>query len=84
MSAALAELDGWYLDDDGRLARTFEFADFTEAWAFMSRVALLAEKHDHHPDWCNSWNRVEVAFTNHEAGGLTELDVAMARQVHEL
>ena len=65
----------------GKLRRSFRFADFSAAWAFMSRVALLAEKQDHHPDWSNVYNRVEVALSTHDAGGLTERDVTLARAI---
>lgn len=77
-SDALGALPGWSLAD-GALARSFRFADFSEAFGFMARVALAAEKLDHHPDWSNSWNRVEVRITNHDAGGLTDRCVALAR-----
>jgi 4a-hydroxytetrahydrobiopterin dehydratase len=66
------------------LRRAFKFADFSTAWAFMTRVALLAEKHDHHPDWSNSYNRVEIALTTHEAGGLSVRDVNLARFIDDL
>lgn len=81
-SAALAALPGW-APVEGReaIARTFRFRDFSEAWAFMSRVALLAEKHDHHPEWSNVWNRVEIVLTTHDAGGLSARDVALARAI---
>ncbi|AWM78437.1 4a-hydroxytetrahydrobiopterin dehydratase [Phenylobacterium parvum] len=60
------------------IARTFVFRDFNTAFAFMARVALKAERMDHHPEWSNVWNRVEVALTTHDAGGVTALDVEMA------
>ena len=63
------------------LRRVFVFRDFAEAWAFMSRVALLAEKHDHHPEWSNVWNRVEIVLTTHEAGGLSSRDVVLAQAI---
>lgn len=84
--AALArDLPGWTLVQ-GRdaIARTFRFADFSEAWGFMSRVALLAEKHDHHPEWLNVWNRVEITLSTHDAGGLSVRDVALARAIDAL
>ncbi|MDO9502531.1 4a-hydroxytetrahydrobiopterin dehydratase [Falsiroseomonas sp.] len=59
----------------------FRFTDFSAAWGFMSRVALLAEKLDHHPEWSNVWNRVEILLTTHDAGGLSERDVAMAQAI---
>lgn len=61
------------------IARSFKFADFGEAFAFMTRVALLSEKADHHPEWSNVYNRVSVLLTTHDAGGVTELDTTMAR-----
>ena len=82
---ALAGLPGWAYDP-GRngIARSFKFRDFGEAFAFMSRVALEAEKADHHPDWSNVWNRVDVLLTTHSAGGVTERDVALAHRMEEI
>lgn len=83
--AALASLPQWSLRDDGlAIQRTFTFADFSEAFAFMTRVALLAEKTDHHPEWANVWNRVEVTLTTHDADGLSRRDVDMARAMDGL
>ena len=74
-----------WTEDDGRLARDFLFADFSEAFAFMTRVALLAETAGHHPDWSNSWNRVTISFTTHDAGNVvTEADRSMAAAVDGL
>lgn len=73
----------WQLAD-GAITRTFHFADFTEAFGFMTRVALAAEKMGHHPDWTNVWNRVSVRLTTHDAGGLTELDFRLAREMEKL
>jgi 4a-hydroxytetrahydrobiopterin dehydratase len=80
--AALAGLPGW-AHEAGRdaIAKSFEFADFGEAFAFMTRVALEAEKADHHPEWSNVWNRVDVLLTTHSAGGLTAKDVALAKTI---
>jgi 4a-hydroxytetrahydrobiopterin dehydratase len=64
--------------------RAFKFADFSAAWAFMSRVALLAEKHDHHPEWSNVYNKVEITLTTHDAGGLSLRDVSMAEAIDAL
>ena len=77
--SALAELDGWQ-EADGRdaISKTFRFKTFNEAFAFMTRVALMAEKMDHHPEWFNVYNRVEVTLTTHEAGGLTGRDLRLA------
>lgn len=63
------------------LTRTFQFADFSEAWGFMSRVALLAEQAGHHPEWSNVWNRVEITLSTHDAGGLTAQDTSLARAI---
>lgn len=65
------------------IERTLVFADFNAAFGFMTRVALLADKSDHHPEWSNVYNRVEVLLTTHDAGGVTERDVAMARFIDE-
>jgi 4a-hydroxytetrahydrobiopterin dehydratase len=79
---ALDELDEWDYDE-GRdaISRSITFADFSEAFAFMTRVALLAEKHDHHPEWSNVWNRVHITLTTHDAGGLSHRDIAMAEAI---
>ena len=79
---ALGALSGWSHDAQrDAISKAFRFADFGEAFAFMTRVALEAEKADHHPEWSNVWNRVEILLTTHSAGGLTEKDVAMARRI---
>lgn len=79
--AALAErLPDWTVDD-GKLCRTFTFDDFIAAFGFMAKVAVLAERAQHHPDWRNVWNRVEVALVTHDAGGLTARDVDLAREI---
>jgi 4a-hydroxytetrahydrobiopterin dehydratase len=77
---ALRDLPGWELRD-GRLQRELTFADFAEAFAFMTRVAIAAEKLDHHPDWSNAWNRVAIALWTHDAGGITQRDVELARKI---
>ena len=79
----LEELPSWTLRE-GKLHREFHFSDFTEAFAFMTKVALLAEKHDHHPDWSNSYNKVRISLTTHSAGGLTDKDVELAREIDDL
>lgn len=77
---ALRELAEWALCRERRaIERELRFADFNTAFGFMTRVALYAEKHDHHPEWFNVYNRVRIVLTTHEAGGLSERDVAMAR-----
>ena len=80
--AALATLNGWSYDADARgIRRTFRFADFAEAFAFMTEVALMAEKIDHHPEWTNVWNRVDIVLSTHSAGGLTKLDEKLAKAI---
>ena len=81
----LDELDEWDYDEarDG-LTRKFVFDDFVEAFGFMTRVAILAEKADHHPEWSNVYNRVDVLLTTHDAGGLSQRDVDMARAMDAL
>jgi 4a-hydroxytetrahydrobiopterin dehydratase len=75
----------WTLEEgDAAITRCFRFRDFNEAFAFMTRVALLAEKADHHPEWSNVYNRVDVRLTTHDAGGLSKRDVAMARAIDAL
>jgi 4a-hydroxytetrahydrobiopterin dehydratase len=84
--AALArDLPDWAMVT-GRdaIARSFRFADFSEAWGFMARVALLAQQHDHHPEWSNVWNRVEITLSTHDAGGLSARDVALAKAIDAL
>ncbi len=82
---ALAALPGWTYDPGrGGIARSLKFADFGEAFAFMTRVALEAEKADHHPDWTNVWNRVDILLTTHSAGGVTARDIALARRIDEI
>ncbi len=82
IAAALAALPGWALSADGlAIERDWRFRDFPEAFAFMTRVALLAEKADHHPEWSNVWNRVAIRLTTHDAGGLSERDFALARAI---
>lgn len=77
--AALAELPEWTLRGDGlAIEREFKFKNFSEAWGFMNRVALIAEKHDHHPEWSNVYNRVAITLTTHDAGGLSDRDAKMA------
>jgi len=78
-------LPGWRLTE-GRdaIRREFRFRDFSEAWGFMARVALLAEAQDHHPEWSNVYNRVEILLTTHDAGGLSERDLRLARAIDGL
>lgn len=84
-AAALDRLGEWDYDEArDALTRRFLFADFSEAFAFMTRVALLAEKADHHPEWSNVYNRVEILLTTHDAGGLSARDVVMAKAIEAL
>lgn len=79
IAEALAALDGWSRSDDGiAIEKRFKFKTFREAFGFMTEGALAAEKFNHHPEWFNVYNRVDVRLTNHDAGGLTELDVKLA------
>ncbi len=79
VAAGLKRAGLWTPDPDARsIARTLIFRDFNAAFGFMTRVALEAEKADHHPEWSNVWNRVEIRLTTHDAGGLTEKDFALA------
>jgi 4a-hydroxytetrahydrobiopterin dehydratase len=83
--AALAGLPGWALEEDGSaIVRQFAFRDFSEAFAFMTRVALLAESQDHHPEWSNTYNRVRILLTTHDAGGLSARDIKLARAIDAL
>lgn len=82
---AFASLPGWEHEPerDG-IRKEFVFANFVEAFGFMTRVAILAERMDHHPEWSNVYNRVNVLLTTHDANGLSERDVALARQIEAL
>ena len=80
--AALARLPTWALRDDGlAIMRKLKFSDFGEAFGFMTRVAIAADKADHHPEWFNVYNRVEITLTTHDAGGLSARDVALAEAI---
>lgn len=80
--ALLAELASWrLLPDRDAIARDLKFVDFSAAWGFMSRVALLAERMDHHPEWTNTYSRVGIVLTTHDAGGLSRRDAEMARAI---
>ena len=84
-AAALDALGEWDYDETrDALTRQFVFADFVEAFGFMARVAILAEKADHHPEWSNIYNRVDVLLTTHDAGGLSSRDVALASAMDAL
>ena len=78
-------LPGWTLAaDEESIERVFHFSDFSAAWGFMARVALLAEKQDHHPDWSNTWNRVTIRLSTHDAGGLSARDVMLAEAIDRI
>ena len=80
--AALARLPQWTLREDGlAIVRKLKFSDFGEAFGFMTRVAIAADKADHHPEWSNVYNRVEITLTTHDAGGLSARDVALAEAI---
>jgi 4a-hydroxytetrahydrobiopterin dehydratase len=80
-----ASVPGWTkAPDKDAITRSFKFADFNEAWGFMARVALLAEKMDHHPEWSNVWNTVQIALSTHDVGGLSDRDVALAQAINRL
>ena len=77
--------DSWTLEEDGKaLVRTLKFNDFSEAFGFLTRVALHAEKADHHPEFTSVWNRVDFRLTSHDAGGVTERDVKLAEAINRL
>jgi 4a-hydroxytetrahydrobiopterin dehydratase len=81
----LSQLPGWTLAPDAAaISRHLEFADFNEAFAFMARVALIAERRDHHPDWSNSYNVVDVTLSTHDARGLTMKDIELARFIERV
>ena len=84
LEKTLASLDGWELcDTQSSIKKSFKFKDFNTAWAFMSRIALLAEKMDHHPEWSNIYNRVDITLTTHDANGITERDIKMATRIEK-
>jgi len=83
--AAMAELHGWVeVEDRDAIRKTYHFSDFIEAWGFMTRVALRAEKMNHHPEWFNVYNRVEVILTTHDVEGLSERDVELAHHMDSI
>lgn len=75
--------EGWTADDGG-INRQFKFKNFSQAWGFMSRVAMAAEVANHHPEWRNVYNTVDIRLTTHDANGLTEKDISLARTINEL
>ena len=77
--------DGWSFEDGGQaIVRTLTFKDFSDAFGFLTRVALHAEKADHHPEFTSVWNRVEFRLTSHDTGGVTERDIALAKAINRL
>jgi 4a-hydroxytetrahydrobiopterin dehydratase len=83
--AAIHELHGWSeVADRDAIRKSYHFGDFSEAWGFIARIALLAEKMDHHPELFNVYNRVEIVLSTHDAGGLSELDIKLARAIDEI
>lgn len=81
-AALLADLPQWNYDADAQgIRRDFSFTDFAQAFAFMTRVAIIAEKADHHPEWSNVYNRVSILLTTHDAGGLSQRDIDMAKAI---
>ena len=85
IAAALSGLDGWQpVDGREAITKSFRFADFNAAFGWMTRVALMAEKMDHHPEWSNVYNRVEVTLASHDVDGVSERDIALARFLDSL
>ena len=79
IAVALREVSGWTMAEDGlSIRKSFKFADFNEAFGFMSRVALKAEKMDHHPEWFNVYNKVDITLTTHDVGGVSQKDIKLA------
>jgi 4a-hydroxytetrahydrobiopterin dehydratase len=82
---ALREIHGWAeVEDRDAIRKSYHFGDFSEAWGFMSRIALLAEKMDHHPELFNVYNRVEIILSTHDAGGLSQRDIRLAHAIDEV
>lgn len=83
IAAAVAALPGWVLRE-GKLHRVLTFADFTEAFGFMTQVALIAERMNHHPEWCNVYKTVAISLTTHDVGGLSQKDIELAQTINRL
>ncbi len=82
VEAVKSRLADWSMNAEGtKLSRSFKFKTFTEAFGFMAQVALLAEKAEHHPDWSNSYNKVEITLSTHDVGGITQKDVDLAEKI---
>ena len=86
ISDAVKELTNWTHrnTDHDAITKDFKFKTFSDAWAFMSRIALLAEKMDHHPEWSNVYNRVSITLTTHDAGGISDRDIKMAKEIDKI
>ena len=79
---ALSQLSGWTASEErSAIEKSFKFKNFNEAWGFMTRIALLAEKMDHHPEWFNVYNRVDITLTTHDADGVSHRDIDMAKEI---
>ncbi len=83
LSDHLSSLPGWSFSNQG-IEKSFTFKDFIQAWGFMSQIAILAEKLNHHPEWSNVYNRVSIRLSTHDAGGVTDLDLRLAQQIEEI
>ncbi len=83
LEAYMERTPGWVMEKD-HLHRVFEFDDFVEAFSFMTRIADISEELNHHPDWSNSWNKVDITITNHQAGGITEIDFVLCERINGL
>ena len=83
INAALAKVAGWKVQS-GKLHRDFQFGDFSEAFAFMTRCAMFAEQMNHHPEWFNVWNKVTVDLQTHDAGGITQRDFELAERMNQI
>ena len=83
IDAGIVDLEGWRIDE-GKLYRQFSFRNFIEAFGFMSKVALVAEKINHHPEWSNVYNKVDIHLTTHSAGGITQKDMDLAKRINAL
>lgn len=85
IAADIESLDGWAVNDEGdRIRAEFRFSNFVRAFGFMASVAIIAEKLDHHPEWFNVYGKVDIELTNHDSGGLTELDFHLAEKINSL
>ena len=80
----LIEKDWHQIDDGKKLNKTFKFKSFIDAFSFMTKIAIFAEKEDHHPEWCNVYNKVEISLTTHDAGGITEKDIKLVQFIERI